>query len=87
MKWGNPAVGLVIDRIRNIADYEGLFEAAFNGREPGMETIGQALASYERTLVSANAPFDRWYYGNDKSAIGRCRATRFCICSKARRGA
>lgn len=66
---GNPAVGLVIDRIRQIAEYEGLFETAFSGREPGMETIGKALASYERTLVSANAPFDRWYYGNNKNAI------------------
>lgn len=66
---GNPSVGLVIDRIRNIAEYEGLFEAAFDGKGPGMETIGMALASYERTLVSANAPFDRWYYGDDRTAI------------------
>ena len=66
---GNPSFARVIDRIRNIEDYRGLFEAAFDGKGPGMETIGQALASYERTLVSANSPFDRWYYGKDKSAI------------------
>jgi cytochrome c peroxidase len=66
---GNPSFALVIDRIRNITDYEGLFEAAFDGKGPGMETIGQALASYERTLVSANSPFDRWYYGKDDEAI------------------
>jgi cytochrome c peroxidase len=34
-----------------------------------MLTISQALASYERTLVSANSPFDRWYYGDDKTAL------------------
>ncbi|MDH3830704.1 MAG: SCO family protein [Gammaproteobacteria bacterium] len=68
---GNPSFALVIDRIRNIADYQGLFEAAFDGKGPGMETIGQALASYERTLVSANSPFDRWYYGKDNEAMDR----------------
>jgi len=66
---GNPSFGRVIDRIRNIEEYDGLFEAAFSGRGPGMETIGQALASYERTLVSAGSAFDRWYYGNEKNAI------------------
>jgi cytochrome c peroxidase len=66
---GNPSFALVIDRIRNISDYDGLFEAAFDGKGPGMETIGQALASYERTLVSANSPFDRWHYGKDSTAI------------------
>lgn len=66
---GNPSFGRVIDRIRNIEEYDGLFEAAFSGRGPGMETIGQALASYERTLVSAGSAFDRWYYGKEKNAI------------------
>jgi len=34
-----------------------------------METIGMAIASYERTLNSANSAFDRWYYGKDKQAL------------------
>ena len=34
-----------------------------------METIGKALASYERTLLSADSPFDRWYYGKDQQAV------------------
>jgi cytochrome c peroxidase len=34
-----------------------------------METVGMALASYERVLVSANSDFDRWYYGGDQSAL------------------
>jgi cytochrome c peroxidase len=28
-----------------------------------------AIASYERTLNSANSAFDRWYYGKDKRAL------------------
>ena len=65
---GNVAVGVVIEKLERLADYAGLFEAAF-GRGPGMETIGMALASYERTLVSADSPFDRWYYGQQADAL------------------
>jgi len=66
---GNPSVGFVIDRIRESSDYDGLFEAAFDGRAPGMETIGMALAAYERTLVSGGSPFDQWRYGGDETAV------------------
>lgn len=64
----NPSIGAVIEKINNSPDYKGLFRKAF-GREPGMETIGMAIASYERTLNSANSAFDRWYYGKDKHAL------------------
>jgi cytochrome c peroxidase len=64
----NPSIGYVIEKINNSADYKGLFKKAF-GKEPSMETIGMAIASYERTLNSANSAFDRWYYGKDKQAL------------------
>ena len=35
-----------------------------------MRTIGMALASYQRTLLSGDSPFDRWYYGQDDAALG-----------------
>jgi cytochrome c peroxidase len=34
-----------------------------------METLGMAIASYERTLNSADSPFDRWFYAKDKKAL------------------
>ena len=64
----NPSIGYVIEKINNSADYNSLFKKAF-GKEPGMETIGMAIASYERTLNSANSAFDRWYYGKEKQAL------------------
>ena len=66
---GNPSIGYVVEKIRSLPDYKGLFESAFAGREPGIETIGMAIASYERTIVSGNSPFDRWYFGKTDSAI------------------
>lgn len=64
----NPSIGNVIDKINNNTDYAGLFEQAF-GKPPGMENIGMALASYERSLNSGNSPFDRWYFGKDSRAL------------------
>lgn len=65
---GNVSIGVVIERIRSLDDYEERFTAAF-GRGPDVQTIGMALASYQRVLVSADSPFDRWYYGNEELAV------------------
>lgn len=65
----NPSFGSVIEKIRNLDDYMGLFEAAFDGDQASFENIPKAIASYERTLNSANSPFDRWYYGKEETAI------------------
>ena len=64
----NPSIGYVIQKINKLEDYRGLFEAAFN-RPPSVETIGMALAQYQRTLISANSRFDRWYYGDEKELL------------------
>ncbi len=65
----NPSVGYLLNKIRSFPDYDGLFEKAFAGRPLGMETLGMALASYQRTLLSANSPFDRWFYGQEETAL------------------
>lgn len=66
---GNPSVGYVVDGLRALDDYTGLFEEAFEGRGPGMETIGRALAAYQRTLVSGGSAFDRWRYAGEEGVF------------------
>ena len=66
---GNPSVGAVLDTIRDAPDYAGLFDAAFPERGLTMDTLGMAIANYERTLVSGGSPFDRWRYGGNESAL------------------
>ncbi|MFC1689058.1 cytochrome c peroxidase [Pseudomonadota bacterium] len=66
---GNPSVGLVMEQIRSIPGYPPRFEQAFPGQVISMETLGQALSSYQRVLVSANSAFDRWYYGEEEDAM------------------
>ena len=77
---GNLSVGMVIRRIESLAEYDGLFEQAFS-RGPDVQTIGMALASYERTLVSGDSPFDRWYFGQDPSAISKSAQRGFALFS------
>ena len=64
---GNPSIAAVVNKIEESLDYGGLFETAFDGKGPTVETIGQAIASYERTLLSANSPFDRWRSGETQA--------------------
>lgn len=65
----NPSIGYVINKIKAIREYDNLFESAFDGRGPTMETIGMALASYQRALNAADSPFDRWYFGKQDDAV------------------
>jgi cytochrome c peroxidase len=74
---GNPSVGRVMEQISAIPEYRELFERAFAGRPLSMETVGMALASYERVLVSANSPFDRWYYEGQKDALTEIQQAGF----------
>ena len=65
----NPSFGYVIRKIKGIKEYKGRFEQAFDGETVTIATISKALASYQRTLISANSPFDRWYYGKQENAL------------------
>ncbi len=64
-----PSIGYVINKIIRIDDYVGLFEQAFDGQGANILTVGQALASYQRTLLSGDSPFDRWHYGKQDDAL------------------
>jgi len=64
----NQNPGLVVEEIRAAPEYASLFKEAFNGKITP-ENIGKALASFERTIVSKNSPFDKYMLG-DKKALG-----------------
>lgn len=50
--------------------YSDLFQSAF-GQDVTPVTITKALASYERTLLAGDSPFDRFIFQKDESAISR----------------
>jgi cytochrome c peroxidase len=55
-------------KLSRIPGYVQQFEGAYPGEGVTLATVAKAIAAYERTVVSAESPFDRWVAG-DKSAI------------------
>lgn len=64
----NVSIGAVLEKLQRNAEYSALFTEAF-AKPPSMETVGMALASYERVLNSGDAAFDRWYYAKQSDAL------------------
>ncbi len=58
----------MVKRLQGIAGYRPMFAAAFGDPNVTKEKVAQAIAAFERTIVSTDAPFDRWLQG-DKTAI------------------
>ena len=54
----------VVTRLNAIPEYRSSFAAAFGGGAITFENVVRAIASYERTLLSADSPFDRFMAGD-----------------------
>jgi cytochrome c peroxidase len=65
----NASVADVTARIAALPDYAGLFERAFAGLGPAKDTLAEAIAAFERTLVSGGSRFDRWWFAGEADAV------------------
>ena len=63
------ALDSVVNRLRNITEYRTLFQTAFGtGQTVTAVNLGKALASFERSLITSNSPYDRFQAG-DRAAM------------------
>lgn len=64
------ALDSVVARLRNITEYRTLFQAAFGNTTQPVTAVnlGKAIASFERTLITNNSPYDRFQRG-DRTAL------------------
>jgi cytochrome c peroxidase len=67
IEMGQPSMDAAVTRIAAIEDYRQAFRQVF-GRRPIGPDLVRAIASYERTQVLFDSPFDRFIAG-DKNAI------------------
>ncbi|MFD1330930.1 tryptophan tryptophylquinone biosynthesis enzyme MauG [Methylopila musalis] len=75
----NMTMDLVVERLKAVAGYGPLFADAFGGDDPiSARNVTAALATYQRTLVSGEAPFDRWIAG-DETAIAPDAKSGFAL--------
>jgi cytochrome c peroxidase len=61
----------ITDKLRSIPRYRELFAEAFPDSEDAVTTqhVVQALASFQRTLISGNSAFDRYLYQGQRTAL------------------
>jgi cytochrome c peroxidase len=76
-----PSHEPILQIVRTDPEYEQMFRKAF-GKEPAqvaMMDVQQAIATFERTLVFGDSPFDRWYYGGDEAALSESAQRGFTV--------
>ncbi len=64
---GQPSLDAAVARIAAIGEYKEAFQFVFGG-PPNAENLVRAIASYERTQMSFDSPFDHFIAG-EKNAI------------------
>ena len=57
----------LIRKLEQIAGYRKLFDKAYPGEGISGATIGKALASYQRTVLSTESAYDRWRKGHPRA--------------------
>lgn len=63
---------LLLNELRDDPQYPQMFAAAFDEEDPiSIRNLAKALASFERTLISFQSPYDRYRYGGDSNAIAQ----------------
>jgi cytochrome c peroxidase len=77
----NPEV--VVAGIRDDPEYRRMFRAAY-GRSPNYDDLARAIASFERTLLFLDAPFDRFLRGEAGALSGSAKRGFVLYNGKAR---
>jgi len=68
IEMANSLIG-VERRLAADREYPALFAQAFGPGRITYKMVTKSIAAYERTLLSGNSPFDRYFYGKDKTAM------------------
>lgn len=60
-----------VPMLRGSATYKALFAAAFpaDADAISIQNVTRALASFERSIISARSPYDRYHYGGEDRAV------------------
>jgi cytochrome c peroxidase len=58
----------IAQKLNKVPEYRALSMAAF-GEYLSFENVAKAIATFERTILAGNSPFDKFYYGGEKDAI------------------
>lgn len=72
-----------VECIRNIQGYKILFKEAFGEEEVSLDKIAKAIATFERTILSGNSPYDR-YVAGDRTVLSKEQLRGLTVFKKVR---
>ena len=61
----NMPLGEVVNRLKAVPAYHKMFNEAYGENSITKENIGNAIASFERTIISKNSAFDKYLAGDE----------------------
>jgi cytochrome c peroxidase len=82
----NQAHDVCVSKLNADPAYTVQFEKAFGPGAITLRKIQNAIAGFERTLLSGNSAFDRYYFRGDKQALDPAAARGFAIFRDRNRG-
>jgi len=80
----NQNLDYVEEELRSVPEYVAAFTRVFGSPDITREQIGMAIAAFERTLVSRDAPLDRYLAGEEKALSAAARAGLTIFTGKGR---
>jgi cytochrome c peroxidase len=81
IEMGLPNHEPILKIVRTDTEYVASFRQVF-AVEPAaitMEHVKKAIATFERTIVAGDSPFDRYYFGGDKAAMSESAVRGFQV--------
>lgn len=81
VEMGLPNHDPILKIVREDKSYAKAFKEVFGVKAKAitMDEVTKAIAAFERTEISGDSPFDRWYFGGDKDAISEQAVKGFAV--------
>lgn len=76
----------VEQRLNADPSYREQFAAAWGAKPITYEMVEKSIASFERTVISGNSPFDRWKYGHEKNAVDAAVKRGYIVFTSPKKG-
>lgn len=69
----------IVEIVRTDPDYQRAFQEVFGVASDAVtiDHVAQAIASFERTLITGNSPFDRYYFKGETDAMSEAQIRGF----------
>ncbi|HXZ32959.1 MAG TPA: cytochrome c peroxidase [Terriglobales bacterium] len=79
-------LAVVEQRLNTDPSYREDFAKAWGPKPITYEMVEKSIASFERTVISGNSPFDRWKYGHDENAVSASVKRGFVVFTSKNKG-